>query len=112
MKVYAFILVLFVRILSPAEEVQPTENTKGCHILGCTNTFKDRCLMEAFIKVANSEWDSNEGEPRIWGYSPTNLQRDRNGKPFYIQILAKDFIQGGRVKGIEHTPCRCHCPNW
>lgn len=90
--------------------IEPTESTKGCHLLGCSTS--GGCVFEYFVKTADNEYDSEDGEHQIWGYNPADIQRDKSGKPFYITIPENKFLKAGMVKHVEHSPCVCHCPSW
>lgn len=110
------ILILSLFIISnlfvdlSAEEIQPTEDVHGCHMLGCSSG--GNCIFEFFIKVAGNESDSDNGDSQIWGYNPEDIHKDKNGRPFYVTISEKRFVKAGTFKHLEHSSCMCHCPVW
>lgn len=108
-------LVLGLTILvSPflyAEEVKPTEQTKGCVMTFCT--LEGNGMTRYFVKIANSEYDDPDtGESQIWGYDPVNKTLDKKGKIVFERIREKDFIKAGRTGIKEGQPCRFRCPFW
>jgi len=105
----AFVLS-FIPQTTQAEDIQPTENTKGCYVAACSSG--GNCVLDPFIRVANNENNSEDDEPQVWGYNPRDIHKDRNGTPFYITILERKFLKAGWVKHVEHTSCVCHCPQW
>lgn len=98
------LVLIFGLIPIRAEEIVPTENTKGCIFTG--TSVEGNCLFIFFVKVADSEYESENGEPQIWGYNPEDIHKDKNGKPFYVTFPANKFTKAGWPHG------RCHCPNW
>ena len=106
MKTIKFVVLFSLVALIPcrAEEITPTENTKGC-VLKDYSTVGD-CRFILFMKVADAEYESANGEPQIWGYDPQDIHKDRKGNPFYVLALSNKFVKSGWIRG------RCHCPAW
>lgn len=102
--------LLAIVLASSATEVTPTESTHGCVMKFCD--ISGGCAFIFFVKVANDEYDSDEGEAQIWGYDPQDKQYDRNGHIRYVSVAAKRFIRAGAAAHVEGQPCICHCPSW
>lgn len=63
-----------------------------------------------FVKVADSDYDSENGEPQIWGYNPEEVEKDKEGKIRFREVSAEKFVKAGRVGHL--LGATCHCPAW
>lgn len=93
-----------------AGDVTPTEYTHGCVMHFCN--MAGGCSFTFFVKVADDEYDSSEGEPQIWGYDPDNKQYDKDGHIRFVTALAKRFVRSGSAGKIAGEACLCKCPSW
>lgn len=109
MKVAIWAVILSLNsMLGMTEEVTPTENTHGCLARFCN--LSGGCSTEYFVKVADDEYDSDDGESQIWGFNPNDKHYTRDGKLRFVPALAKNFIRAGGAAIIKG--CTCHCPSW
>lgn len=107
MKILLWATILALNsMVGVTEEVKPTESTKGCVMKFCD--ISGGGSTEYFVKVADDENDSDDGEPQIWGYDPLNIHKDKQGHVIFQRELEKNFIRAGGA-GMRGG-CTFHCP--
>jgi hypothetical protein len=103
-------LLLFILAASPVRADEPGD-VRGCYVTYHSTTGK--FSFEPFLKVADKESASEDGEPEIWGFRPWNLEPpDEDGKTHPVNVLADRFIPMGRNKEVRAGSMRrsIHCP--
>lgn len=88
-----------------------TGDVRGCYI---TYVGNNRFLFEPFLKVADKESLSQDGEPEIWGFRPWNLEPpDKDGKTHPVNILEGRFIPMRVFKEVQAGTMRRNikCPD-
>ncbi len=74
-----------------ADEETSTKPVKGCYFKYYQNLGKLDPLQ--FVKTADKEYGSADGDPEIWGYFPGNLgKRSSDGKFHAVNVLAAFFV--------------------
>ena len=90
--VFLILALLFILAsLSPADAEQQPGDIRGCYVTYIAQSGK--YTFEPFLKVADKDSPSEDGEPEIWGFRPWNLQPpDEEGKTHPVNILESRFI--------------------
>jgi hypothetical protein len=86
-------------------------DVRGCYVTyhSTTGTFS----FEPFLKVADKESASEDGEPEVWGFRPWNLEPpDEDGKTHPVNVLADRFVPLGIFKEVRAGTItrRIRCP--
>lgn len=87
-------------------------DVRGCYVTYLSGNGK--FLYEPFLKVANKENVSDEGEAEIWGFRPWNLETpDEHGKTHPVNINEGRFIPLGVFKEVKTGTAtrRIKCPD-
>lgn len=102
----ALLALLFVISMNAS-----AEDVRGC--IATYNSGNGAFLFEPFIKVADKEAPSEDGEPEVWGFNPWNLgEPDENGKVYPVNVLASRFIPLNVFKEVPAGTAkrRVRCP--
>src|ERR1051325_10777446 len=85
-------ILCFLACFSPADaQTLPTDD-KGCYVtyLPSRGTF----TFEPFLKVADKDSPSEDGEPEIWGFRPWNLlPPGKDGKTKPVNVAESRYIK-------------------
>lgn len=104
--VVLLVLTLAFSSIGKAEEIHPEKEwVWGCQIKG--RSLEGGCVLYRFTKVGEVENDVDTDEPRVIGFEPGNVYVDSQGRPVWMRIPAKSFLQPGEVKLVSGAKCVC-----
>lgn len=91
----SFIAVFFCFAMTAMAEETPVQ---GCY--ATYNSMTGKFAFEPFLKIADKEYDGEEGS-EIIGFRPwCGACKDENGEPFQVNVLDSRFIPLNTAKKV------------
>jgi hypothetical protein len=109
----AILAALFVSDAHARTTKRPAGDVRGCIVSFARRSGEVVALYQPFLKVADKDSPSADGEPEVWGFSLWDLgEPDADGKVKPINVRVVSFIPNGATINLPNglggiTRCRC-----
>ena len=88
-----------------SDELPQSEWVKGAVVVGINAS--GGCVFKPFVQTGTAGNDPDDDSPQILGYSPGNVQVDKQGRVVFERVAESSFIPLHRWKSVHGRLCKC-----